>query len=72
TGTVNLSEFFYSWTDEVQISVESYIDNLDPNSIDILGSAGNSDFTLSSGTTTISPLLTETGVDTGLFTNKFF
>jgi len=68
-ATVELDQKVYTWTDRVYMTVVAPDHNFDPNLIDTIGNNDENKVTVSTRGHSITHYqLTETGVDTGIFT----
>jgi hypothetical protein len=67
-ATVELDQKVYTWTDRVYITVVAPDHNFDPNLVDIIGDNSENTVAVSTRGHSIFYKLTETGVDTGIFT----
>src|SRR3989442_20856 len=68
-ATVELDQKVYTWTDRVYMTVVAPDHNFDPNLIDTIGNNDDNKVTVSTRGHSITHYqLTETGVDTGIFT----
>ncbi|MGI0074102.1 MAG: hypothetical protein ACREA3_09860, partial [Nitrosotalea sp.] len=67
-ATVELDQKVYTWTDRVYITVVAPDHNFDPNLVDVIGDNSENVVTVSTRGNSIGYKLTETGVDTGIFT----
>jgi hypothetical protein len=66
-ATVELDQKVYTWTDRVYITVVAPDHNFDPNLVDTIGDNPENKVTVSTRGHNIAYKLTETGVDTGIF-----
>jgi hypothetical protein len=67
-ATVELDQKVYTWTDRVYTTVVAPDHNFDPNLVDIIGDNSENQVVVSTRGNSIYYKLTETGVDTGIFT----
>ena len=67
-ATVELDQKVYTWTDRVYMTVVAPDHNFDPNLIDVIGQSTEDQVTVSTRGHQIFYNLSETGVDTGIFT----
>ncbi len=67
-ATVELDQKVYTWTDRVYMTVVAPDHNFDPNLIDTIGQTSEDLVTVSTRGHNINYKLSETGVDTGIFT----
>src|SRR5579875_1072043 len=67
-ATVQLDQKVYTWTDRVYITVVAPDHNFDPNLIDTIGQTSEDSVIVSTRGHQIYYTLSETGVDTGIFT----
>ncbi|MDE1863413.1 MAG: hypothetical protein KGI33_10960, partial [Thaumarchaeota archaeon] len=67
-ATVELDQKVYTWTDRVYITVVAPDHNFDPNLIDTIGTTSEDTVSVSTRGHSIYYKLSETGVDTGIFT----